>query len=222
MLARRQRRLLHIHQLSCLGARVASHRKQAFVQRYLPDARPEAPEHQVSVTVLSNEHTRIDGIGASKWVFIRALSCPRLHEQPVVRPAAGTGGLGCGDANGTVTASGVTDGVEAVVRVVVVDGLRGPGGFPVALGDHTVRVEDGAGSFPRPVETGSLVDANMPAHTVRVVRAIDVDDARIVDFQVRRMCGWESVFRLRVRVWCLFRLLWLLCPLRGILRYASA
>lgn len=139
----------------------------------------------------------------------------------MVRPAARTGGLGCSDANGAVPASGVTDGVEAVVRVAVADGLRRPGGFPVALGDHAVRVEDGAGAFPRPVETGCLVDENMLAHTVRVVRAIDVDDARVMDFKVSRVRGRERVFRPRVRVWCLFRLLQLLCPLHGMQRYAS-
>jgi hypothetical protein len=64
------------------------------------------------------------------------------------------------------------------------------------------------------------VDENMLAHTVRVVRVIDKDDAWVMDFKVSRMRGRESVFRLRVRVLCLLRPLRLLGPLRGMLRYA--
>jgi hypothetical protein len=65
------------------------------------------------------------------------------------------------------------------------------------------------------------VDENVLAHTVGVVRAIDMDDTRVMDFKVSRMRGRDKAFRLCVRVGCLFRLLRLLGPLRRILRYAS-
>lgn len=77
------------------------------------------------------------------------------------------------------------------------DGVGGPWGRPVTLGDHTVFIQGITKSGPWPIESWSGMNGDVSVDTIRVVCVPDTDNAGVVNVQVRPMC-LSKWFRVRV------------------------